>query len=101
VFRERPGPLCLLSDVRRTWQLRAFVRARPQGNVEVGALYGTRGLLTPDGSFTRLSRALTRPDERPGALAFVWGWVQDLWPLAFVAVAAAWWARRFARRRAA
>ena len=93
-FRENRWPLGLLHAPRRAWQLRAFVRGHPQGSVHVGQLYGIGGFLTPDGSFTPLARALTRP-QSPGPLAFVWGWTLDLWPLlACAALLGAWWAQQ-------
>ncbi|NTX98948.1 hypothetical protein [Deinococcus sp. JMULE3] len=93
-FRARRWPLGLLHAPRREWQLRAFMRAHPQGSVQVGQLYGAGGLLTPDGSFTPLARALTRA-QGPGAVAFVWGWTLDLWPLlAAAALLGLWRARR-------
>ncbi|BBN96676.1 putative hypothetical protein [Deinococcus grandis] len=104
-FRENRWPLGLLHDPRRVWQLRAFVRAHPQGSVQVGRLYGPGGFLTPDGSFTPLARALTRPQsldrpQSPGPLAFVWGWALDLWPLlACAALLGAWWATRGRREQ--
>lgn len=96
--QARRWPLGLLHGPRRTWQLRAFVRAHPQGSLLAGHLYGAGGLLTPDGSFTPLARALTRPAERPGGVAFVWGWALDLWPLLLVVVGG-WWVRRTRSRR--
>ncbi|WP_189074001.1 hypothetical protein [Deinococcus sedimenti] len=97
VFRARRWPLGLLHAPRQTWQLRAFVQARPAGGFEVGALYGPGGLLTADGSFTPLARALTRPGGPPGAGAFVWGWTLDLWP-ALLAALVGWAARPVWRR---
>ena len=87
-FRARAWPLGLLHGPRLTGQVRAFLRAHPQGSLTVGPLYGPRGWLTPDGSFSPAARALTRPEERPGPLAFLWGWTLDLWPLLAAVLAA-------------
>lgn len=93
-FRASRAPFGLLRDVRRAGQLRAFMRAHPRGPLRAGHLYGPGGFLTPDGSFTVLARALTRPDDRPAPVAVLWAWALDLWPLLL-----AWPAWRLARRR--
>ncbi|MFC3832074.1 MULTISPECIES: hypothetical protein [Deinococcus] len=84
-YRLRWWPGWPLTDARRAWQVQQFVAAHP-GGLEVGTLYdepgGTRGLLTPDGSFRPEARGV-RGEARPPGLPAV---LTELSPLLLLLV---------------